>query len=782
LPQRGPAGDITGVISLLLLVAIAAAPVMLPAQAVALGPDTLRPDSVAIAGPQPDTVLVAATEALERGLPWRASALLAPVVEDSALRSPTAVLLAATAASRWRGWREVRELLRSEPWLDRVAGGEGRRLLARAALELGQDTVAAAEAAAAAADSNAPGVRAPALVVLARALERIGARDSAASSYLRAAVMLPGAADWLRLRAGGLTTDSAVRAGLYAAVESPAARARIGRMEALRRERIGDLVGAAGGYDSLGLRATALRLRLEAADSAGREALRPRALALAADGNFEERRRAVVLLDSVFAPLRAAEELTLARAAAETGAAERAVTGFERAFAAGLGEVADRFAYANALFRLARYPDAARAFARVPARDARGGAAAYQRARSLLRAGETAAAVAALRDVLVRFPRDTLAAAPALVLLSDLAADERRDPEARRLQLRLARQFPGSRFTPAARLRAALIALQAGAADTAARELDSLAADRRAASETLPALYWSGRAWSAAGDSVRARERWQSVRDREPLSYYAWLAEQRLALARWAPPPAPDSFVAVPEVHRGLERAAELDRLGLTEEAAAERDWIIRFADASPEHTLATADALRRHGFASQATRLAQRALARGARADARIYRLLYPVIHADAIRSEAAVHGIDPAFVAALIRQESLFNPAATSSAGARGLMQLMPATGSLLARSLEFPTWDPVLLWQPDVSIVMGTAHLAELVARYEHPVRILAAYNAGIHRVTLWDGKTGVDDPELFAERIPFVETRDYVRIIQRNRELYRSLYDWGALAAQ
>jgi soluble lytic murein transglycosylase len=84
--------------------------------------------------------------------------------------------------------------------------------------------------------------------------------------------------------------------------------------------------------------------------------------------------------------------------------------------------------------------------------------------------------------------------------------------------------------------------------------------------------------------------------------------------------------------------------------------------------------------------------------------------------------------------------------------------------------------------VSIVMGMTHLGELVARYDHPVRVLAAYNAGIHRVTLWDEKIGMDDPELFAERIPFVETRDYVRVIQRNRELYRSLYNWEGAAPQ
>ena len=763
-------------ISPFLLFALGVAPPV-PAQAIAV-----VGESVAPVPPRPDTMLVAATVALERGLPWRASAILAPIVADSARRSPDAVLLAATAASQWRGWREVRDLLLDEPWLDRVAGGEGRRLLARASLELGDDSAAARHAVMAVADSNAPGVRAVALVVLARALERADARDSSAATYVRAAGLLPDAADWLRLRAAGLSPDSGVRAALYASIVSPAAQARLGRVEARRHQRIGDLLGAAARYDSLGARATAVGLRLAASDSAGREALRPRLLALATDGQADERRRAIVLLDSVFTSLRPAEALSVARAAAETGAAERAADGFEQAFAAGLGDAADRLAYGNALFRLARYPEAVKAYARVPAADSRGGAAAYQRARSLLRAGESKRAVTALRAVLARFPRDTAAAAPALVLLSDLAADERDDADARRLQLRLARQFPASRFTPPARLRAALIALLGGAADTAAAELDALAGDRAGAPEVLAALYWSGRAWAAAGDSVRARARWQSARERDPLSYYAGLSDQRLNQPRWVPVASSDSFMPVPEVEGGLARASELDRIGLAEEATAERDWIIRFATGPVEQMLATANALRRHGLASQAARIAQRALAAGAPADARLFRLLYPVIHADAIRAEAAAHGIDPAFVAALIRQESLFNPAATSSAGARGLMQLMPATGSLLARSLAFPTWDPVLLWQPDVSIVMGIAHLGELLARYDHPVRVLAAYNAGVHRVELWDGKLGVDDPELFAERIPFVETRDYVRIIQRNRELYRALYDWGAVRTQ
>ncbi len=209
MPGACPDGDIYHVISSLLIFALGAAPPALAAQAVAVAPESLAP-----VAPRPDPAIVAATVALERGLPWRASAILAPLVADSIRRSPDAVLLAATAASRWRGWREVRALLLHEPWLDSVAGGEGRRLLARAALELRDDSAAVRHAAAAAAEAQAPGVRAPALVVLARALERLDARDSAAASYVRAAQLLPDAADWLRLRAGGLTADSAVRAGL----------------------------------------------------------------------------------------------------------------------------------------------------------------------------------------------------------------------------------------------------------------------------------------------------------------------------------------------------------------------------------------------------------------------------------------------------------------------------------------------------------------------------------------------------------------------------------------
>jgi soluble lytic murein transglycosylase len=170
----------------------------------------------------------------------------------------------------------------------------------------------------------------------------------------------------------------------------------------------------------------------------------------------------------------------------------------------------------------------------------------------------------------------------------------------------------------------------------------------------------------------------------------------------------------------------------------------------------------------------ARRALAQGAPTDARTLRLIYPVAHADALLAEAAEQNLQPSFVAALIRQESNFNPSATSPAGARGLAQVMPDLGERLAKELNYPLWDPVLLYQPDVSIQLGAFHLRELLSRYDQPAHILAAYNAGSPRVERWFKRNGVTDPEIFAEQISFVETRDYVRIIQRNEEIYRALY--------
>ena len=740
-------------------------------------PSPLRP-ATGLPAARADSLVADAASALQAGRPWEASRLMAVVLADSARRTPDALMLGATAASQWGGWSEVTRLLDGEPWLDSAYAGRARRLLARAALEQGADS-AALRHALAAHPSPLDSVEGERLVLLATALDRLHARDSAAASYARAADRLPAAAGWLRIRAAAVTDDSLTRARLYDGVADPLARERIGWSEAAAHRGTGDVRSAAARYAALGARATALRLRLALSpDSAHRADVRREMVALvAARRSPGEVRDVVALLDSAFTPLAPAEELEIGRAAGTAGSYSRAVAAFQAAFAARLGTAEDRFAFATVLTRLGRHVEAARQFALVHAPRPLAAAADYQRARALVRAGQAAPGQVALKRVLRLHPRDTTAASSALFLLGDLASDARTDDTARAYYRRLVGRYPSSRFAPTAAFRAAMIALLAGDTKGAAGEFDGLARRYARSDEATAAVYWAGRAWDAAGDGAAARLRWEQLAGGDPASYYTGLATRRLGRPAWAPPAAADSFVPIPAEDSAMARAALLGRLGLAAESRWEYDRLLRQSDTSSERLLALASAFRREGLAAQAIQLARRALALGAPADARTYRLLYPVVLENALLAEAREHGLDAGFVAALIRQESMFNPTATSPVGARGLMQVMPDLGGRLAQSLSYPVWDPVLLYQPDVSLQLGAFHLQELAGRYGQSVHVLAAYNAGASRVERWSQRIGVDDPEVFTERIPFTETRGYVRAIQRNQDIYRGLYAWA-----
>ena len=758
---------------------VALALTIAPVRTPVAGAPRVRPPASAPADSLLADPIADATVALERGRPWQASRLIAGVLADPARRTPDALMLAATAASRWGGWPEVTRLLDGQPWVDSAYDGAARLLLARAALEQGADSAALRHALAAPV-SNVGSADGERLVLLAMALDRLHARDSAAATYARAAERLPTVGGWLRLRAAAVTDDSAARARLYAGVADPLARERIGWSEAAALLGTGDLAAAAARYRVLGARAAALRLRVALSpDSASRAGARRDLVALiAARRSPGEVREAVALLDSAFAPLTPAEELEVGRAASTAGGHTRAAEAFERAFASGLGTVQDQFDFATTLTRLGRHAEAAVQFARVRAPGGLGATAAYQGARALVRAGQVGPGRAALARVLRLHARDTTAASSALFLLGDLAADDRADDSARAYFRRVVSRYPGSRFAPTAGFRAAMIGLLAGDSPGAAAEFEDLARRYPRSDEAAAATYWAGRAWSAAGDTIAARERWEQLAAGDPGSYYMGLAERRLDRAAWVPPAAADSFVAIPAADSAMARAALLARLGLGAESRWEYDRLLRQSDSSSERLLALASAFRRDGLAAQAIQLARRALALGAHADARTYRLLYPIMLEDALLAEAREHGLDAGFVAALIRQESMFNPVATSPVGARGLMQVMPDLGGRLAQSLAYPVWDPVLLYQPDVSLQLGAYHLQELTGRYDQPVHVLAAYNAGVSRVERWSQRIGVDDPEVFTDRIPFAETRGYVRAIQRNQEIYRGLYAWAA----
>jgi soluble lytic murein transglycosylase len=662
-------------------------------------------------------------------------------------------------------------LLRGAAWLDKQFGGEGRELLVRSELERGTDALADAGFALATATGDAS--RVTRRVLLARAYDRANRRDSAAAHYLGAAARLPRVADWLRLRAAGVTEDSTARAAVFAKVGSTAARSRIAATDAQARERITDFEGAARSFRKAGDEGSAFRVEaLAARDDAARSALVQRIVAyLQKSPNSAEARQTLDVLDKL-GSLSPGNELVVARAAAAVGASARAVAGFARSATAAPLSKTDRMTYAAALARAGKSADALRIYATITGDAALVPLAEYQRARLLVQTGDGTAARAALKSVAQQHATVRAAAAPALLLLADLQVDDGDLGGASQSLKQLLMQFPTASQAPLARFRSGLLDWASSPA-TAAVAFDSLAALHPFDEEAEAARYWAGRAYEKAGKKNEADSRWQATIHFAPLSYYAMRAAERLRVNPWKPPAGNDTVAHVMGIDSAVQRIVTLRRLGMDVELRFEVDALAERAERIPADAPIVAQSLLEVGEPSRALRAALAAIDHG-NTTRSLYRIAYPVLHDDALVEESKKNGLDPALVAGLIRQESSWNPRAVSPAAARGLMQLLPSVGASIAASHRYPLWNPALLFEPDVSIELGTAHLSSSLRRDTPPERALAAYNAGASRVTRWVRRPGADDPELFTEWIPFTETRDYVRVVLRNAAVYRTLY--------
>jgi soluble lytic murein transglycosylase len=151
-------------------------------------------------------------------------------------------------------------------------------------------------------------------------------------------------------------------------------------------------------------------------------------------------------------------------------------------------------------------------------------------------------------------------------------------------------------------------------------------------------------------------------------------------------------------------------------------------------------------------------------------WEIMYPKLYWDLIVRESRKHNLDPYLVAGLIRQESRFESEAVSSAGALGLMQLMPGTARMLAgrRVSRHQAFDP------ETNIRLGTKYLAQLLARFNGNVeKAVAGYNAGGTRVEQWSTESFSDSAE-FVESIPITQTREFVHTVLRNYRFYQDLY--------
>ncbi|PID57850.1 hypothetical protein CSB45_06425 [candidate division KSB3 bacterium] len=338
----------------------------------------------------------------------------------------------------------------------------------------------------------------------------------------------------------------------------------------------------------------------------------------------------------------------------------------------------------------------------------------------------------------------------------------------------------------------------------------------REATETFPAgtysdagHFWLGKSLEAAQEPEAAAEAYRSVVHKFSGSYYAVLANTRLqaltgriSIRQGAQGivPAFDTVLAdlrshvsrklYEEVLAHSRKAFALHRFELSSYAEGEIEWIAKLLE---KHNAPAGDrrweALRlyfearlyqeideylpaiRAGF--RINNLARK----GMLADFpyTVEFLQFPLRYQELIRKYAAKRRLDPYLVAGLIRQESAYAANAISRAGARGLMQIMPATGTRVARWLGLTQYSTAKLFDPEVNIAIGTAYLARMIEEFDGNLfRAVAAYNAGPRVTNKWWTAENADQEEEVVENISYTETRNYVKYVLRNSEQYRRLY--------
>ncbi len=162
------------------------------------------------------------------------------------------------------------------------------------------------------------------------------------------------------------------------------------------------------------------------------------------------------------------------------------------------------------------------------------------------------------------------------------------------------------------------------------------------------------------------------------------------------------------------------------------------------------------------------------------LWRLAYPQGYWQSVLSYSRKYGQDPYFIEAIIREESQFSSDALSPAGARGLMQVMPATAKWVARRIKLRGYDREKLFDSDMGINIGTWYIGYLIRQFKGDLLLAAAaYNAGPDAVTTWLGKYGYSgERDAFVEAIPFSETRAYVKKVLRNYNEYKRIYGMPA----
>ena len=280
-------------------------------------------------------------------------------------------------------------------------------------------------------------------------------------------------------------------------------------------------------------------------------------------------------------------------------------------------------------------------------------------------------------------------------------------------------------------------------------------------------VYWLGRAHKAGGRSSEADAQFEKIAGQP--NFYGNLADEELGRTIMPPPKAKAPSSEEQKAARdnpGIRRAMAFFRNDMRTEAVREWNWALRGMD--DRELLATADLAKRNQIWDRAINTAEKTKGE------HDYSLRFLAPYGETVRPAAQNQSLDDAWVYGLMRQESRFITSAKSNVGAAGLMQLMPATAKWVAKKIGLRDFSHSQVHDAQTNVLLGTSYMRLVMENLDnHPVLASAAYNAGPGRAKKWRAERPLEGA-IYAETIPFGETRDYVKKVMSNAVYYSALF--------
>lgn len=306
-------------------------------------------------------------------------------------------------------------------------------------------------------------------------------------------------------------------------------------------------------------------------------------------------------------------------------------------------------------------------------------------------------------------------------------------------------------------------------------------------------LYWKARALKKTGRVQEANEAVQRLKQAYPASYYTQMVSKEVAAeaangkkGRPLEEQVLPVFFQIQAKSAGaenlhFEKGKKLVQLGMLSPALGELQAAEEEGTSIEEMRLEIARLYREAGEYHRSNFLVRKHFPLKPFAgnleenDRVLFMLAYPLGDPTVINYFAQIRRLDPALLTAVILEESRFHAAALSAAGARGLMQILPATGRKIARQLKLRWFSDELLFDAKVNLRLGSWYLSRLLEEFGGKETFaLAAYNAGPQIVREWLAQNGALEEDEFVEEIPYSETKNYIIRVMTSAQIYRDLY--------